>query len=117
MLTPERNKLYRRAMSNTNRESREWLERMVKDDYVRDVIGCEYEDGNWMTVWVLTDIFTVHAYSIPYRNKCKPSYMGDMELFFKQTTRSYAKYRPIGFWCQQAMWLHRMKCWRRRAGV
>lgn len=107
--------MYRRAMSNTNRESREWLERMVKDDYVIDVIGCEYDGrSNWMTVWVLTEIGTIHAYSIPFRNKCKPSYMGDVELFFKLNTRTYAKNRPIGFWCQQAMWTHRMKCWRRR---
>lgn len=116
MNNPMQSKSYRQAVSSATREGREWLERMVKDDYVRDVVLCQRaEDGaNFEIVWVVTDIFTIHCYSIPVKKGCLPSYMGDIEQYFQNHTRSMVGYRRVGFYSYQAMWIHNMKCFRRR---
>lgn len=118
MYNPKSSKAYRQAISSTNKKGRAWLQKMVTDDYVRDVLSFEKaHSGNFSTLWVVTDIGGIHAYSIPIGGSCEPSYLGNIEQYFQNHTRKYAGYHRIGFWSWQVMWLHRMRCWLKRHGL
>lgn len=118
MQCPIISKAFRRAISSTNTQGREWLARMTGDDYVRDILDFEEVPGNnFATLWVVTDPGAIHAYSVPVEKGCEPSYLGNIEQYFRNHTRSYIRGHRVGFWSWQFAWHHRMRCWLRRHGL
>ncbi|MBR1434000.1 MAG: hypothetical protein IJ584_02685 [Bacteroidales bacterium] len=118
MQCPIISKAFRRAISSTNTQGREWLTRMTGDDYVRDILDFEQEPGsNFATLWVVTDPGAIHAYSVPVKKGCEPSYLGTIEQYFRNHTRTRIRGHQVGYWSWQFAWHHRMRCWLRRHGL
>lgn len=118
MENPNSSKPYRKALSSTNTQGREWLTRMTEDDYVRDILDFEEVPGsNFATLWVVTDPGFIHAYSVPVGRGCKPSYLGNIEQYFRCHTRTRIGGHQVGYWSWQFAWHHRMRCWLRRHGL
>ena len=102
MLNPRNSKAFRLALSCTNTKGREWLTRMVGDSYVREVIDFEKNPvDNFGTLWVVTDPGFIHAYAVPLKKGCEPSYLGNIEQYFRNHTRVLAGGHRVGFWTWQ----------------
>lgn len=118
MRNPSSSPAFRRALSSANRKGREWLAQMTKDDYVRDILDFEEVPGNnFATLWVVTDPGFIHAYSVPVKKGCEPSYLGNIEQYFRNHTRLYIREHRVGFWTWHFAWHHQMRCWLRRHGL
>ena len=118
MYNPKSSKAYRRALSSKNSRARKWLQQMVSDDYVIDIIDFEVpRDSNFGTLWVVSKPGVIHAYSVPLNKSCSASYNGNIEQFFENGTRKLIKGHYVGFWTHRAMWLHQMNCWLKRHDI
>ena len=118
MQNPFSSKAFRKAISVTNAKGREWLNQMVENDYVKDVIDFEHVPGeNFATLWVVSDPGAIHAYSVPVKKGCEPSYLGNIEQYFQSHTREFINGRRVAFWTRQFCWHHQMRCWLRRHGL